>query len=617
MRTMRTLVVATEFQLPGGRRVGSSGKLFCAPRQVTTMVEIRLLRRLVAAVAIWALPHFTFAQCESFDSDTTALGLTPAVITTVGQNFTVCYDPDFADDLALFREWIPKGMELGLQKYGFVGPLTRDGEPADVVVFLPPRPTTRTRRGYIGFTTGRRSDLSNGAWRAELHYLTPSAWGNAPYGGLSYPSAEEYHAHYIVHETMHVVQFGLEDTKEYEAPKWIWEALAEYDGYLHTTEWNRTEAIYRLFDRSEEKDLPAKIYCCRTLRGGNSAIVTTDVYYAGAIVMMFLAENFGAEIHRDLFDAPMAELIAGRGNTVDATFTQFQTWYPEKLDEIFDVPGTDYTPSMACTGRYWYHSGGISFEVRILNNEERPAAHEVFRQQYRRDASHPWTTDGGARVIGSTSGFSTPLFTSPSSPPFQWRARSCPAGTETDRACSNWSNIINWTAARCASTRSGTSPTFTDDPLIAGSTPVKAIHFRELRQRIGTLRAQASLLPMKWTDPTLTAGVTPVKRVHLTELWAGLTTVYDAVGKPRPSYTDAEATTRDTPIKAVHVMELRDAVAALEAVRAPDALYSTERSATDRYRHLADVNASAGERRESPEELHDHGDLHEAPALLQ
>ena len=90
---------------------------------------------------------------------------------------------------------------------------------------------------------------------------------------------------------------------------------------------------------------------------------------------------------------------------------------------------------------------------------------------------------------------------------------------------------------------------------------------------------------MKWTDPTLTAGVTPVKRVHLTELWAGLATVYDAVGKPRPSYTDAEATTRDTPIKAVHVMELRDAVAALEAVRAPDALYSTERSATDRYRH--------------------------------
>ena len=370
------------------------------PRIQTTT---KLLLVLLAATAALALPHSAFAQCESLDAETTAFGLTPTLISTVSQDFTVCYDPEFADDLALFREWVAKGMELGLQKYGFAGPLTRDGEAADTLIFLPPAPTAKTSRGYIGFTTGSRSDLGNGLWRAELHYLTPSAWGSPPYGGLSYPTAEEYHAHYIVHETMHVVQFGLEDTSGYDAQRWIWEALAEYDGYFHTTEWNRTEAIYRLFDRSEEKNLPATIYCCRTLRGESPAMVTTDVYYGGAIVMMFLAEHFGEKIHAGLFASPMADLMMAGGTTVDETFTRFQTWYMEKLDEVFDVPGDEYTPSVACTGQYWHrNSGGISFEVRVLNNDQRPAGHEVFRQQYRPDASHPWTTQGGARFTGST-----------------------------------------------------------------------------------------------------------------------------------------------------------------------------------------------------------------------
>ena len=301
------------------------------PRIQTTT---KLLLVLLAATAALALPHSAFAQCESLDAETTAFGLTPTLISTVSQDFTVCYDPEFADDLALFREWVAKGMELGLQKYGFAGPLTRDGEAADTLIFLPPAPTAKTSRGYIGFTTGSRSDLGNGLWRAELHYLTPSAWGSPPYGGLSYPTAEEYHAHYIVHETMHVVQFGLEDTSGYDAQRWIWEALAEYDGYFHTTEWNRTEAIYRLFDRSEEKNLPATIYCCRTLRGESPAMVTTDVYYGGAIVMMFLAEHFGEKIHAGLFASPMADLMMAGGTTVDETFTRFQTWYMEKLDEV-------------------------------------------------------------------------------------------------------------------------------------------------------------------------------------------------------------------------------------------------------------------------------------------
>ena len=102
------------------------------PRIQTTT---KLLLVLLAATAALALPHSAFAQCESLDAETTAFGLTPTLISTVSQDFTVCYDPEFADDLALFREWVAKGMELGLQKYGFAGPLTRDGEAADTLIF--------------------------------------------------------------------------------------------------------------------------------------------------------------------------------------------------------------------------------------------------------------------------------------------------------------------------------------------------------------------------------------------------------------------------------------------------------------------------------------------------
>lgn len=584
------------------------------------VTTIALLRALVAAALVLAIPPTAFAQCESFDAETTAFGLTPTVISTVSQDFTVCYNPNFADDLVLFREWVAKGMELGLRKYGFAGPVTRNGQPADVLIFLPPVPTARTGRGYIGFTTGSRSDLGNGAWRAELHYLTPSAWGDPPYGGLGYPSAEEYHAHYIVHETMHVVQFGLEDTGNHDAQKWIWEALAEYDGYFHTTEWNRTEAVYRLFDRSEERDLPATIHCCRTLRGTSPAMATTDAYYGGAIVMTFLAEHFGEAIHAALFTAPMADVMSARGTTVDDAFTQFQGWYPEKLEEIAESTHHDYTPSMACTGRYSYRdSGAITFTVRVLNYGQGPPEHELLQLQYRPDVSGTWVTKSSFSGFAPTQNISLPLFTSLSSPPFQWRARSCPRSSQNTRACSNWSNTVDWTVASCASrTDSDSGLGFTDHPLRAGVTPVRALHFHELRQRIGVLRVRVGLPPMQWTDPTLRPGVTPVKRVHLAELRAALDAVHDALGRARPSYTDAAVTTQGTAIKAVHVMELRDAVGAIQAASGAEAALQHRASRAEGHPRPAgaDVDAWATERRD-PQELHDRGDLREAEERLQ
>ena len=107
------------------------------------------------------------------------------------------------------------------------------------------------------------------------------------------------------------------------------------------------------------------------------------------------------------------------------------------------------------------------------------------------------------------------------------------------------------------------SPTvFTDHPIEPGVTPVRAIHFLELRARIDALRTGAGLPAFGWTDPTLTPGVTPVERVHLTELRGALAEAYAAAGRRPPTWTAAAVTAGATVIAAAHLMELRAAVGA-------------------------------------------------------
>ena len=105
---------------------------------------------------------------------------------------------------------------------------------------------------------------------------------------------------------------------------------------------------------------------------------------------------------------------------------------------------------------------------------------------------------------------------------------------------------------------------FTDPRITAGTTPIKAVHFDELRARIAALRVREGLPAAQWTDAALTPGITPVRRVHLTGLRAALDAVYDEVGENRPTYMDAALLAEVTTIKAVHVMELRAAIMAIE-----------------------------------------------------
>jgi len=107
------------------------------------------------------------------------------------------------------------------------------------------------------------------------------------------------------------------------------------------------------------------------------------------------------------------------------------------------------------------------------------------------------------------------------------------------------------------------APTFTDDPLVAATTRMKAVHITELRTAIDALRARYNLSAFAWTDATLSAGVTSVKAVHVTELRTALNAVYTAATRALPTYTDPTLTVGTTGIKAVHITELRAAVLAI------------------------------------------------------
>ena len=101
------------------------------------------------------------------------------------------------------------------------------------------------------------------------------------------------------------------------------------------------------------------------------------------------------------------------------------------------------------------------------------------------------------------------------------------------------------------------------DPIRRGVTPVRAVHFTELRTRIDAARRAAGLPAFPWTDPVLIPGRTPVRLVHLLELRQALGAAYTAGGRPTPAWTEAAPAAGTTPIRAAHVIELRAAMLAL------------------------------------------------------
>jgi peptidyl-Asp metalloendopeptidase len=118
-------------------------------------------------------------------------------------------------------------------------------------------------------------------------------------------------------------------------------------------------------------------------------------------------------------------------------------------------------------------------------------------------------------------------------------------GTSADnvRALNNAAmTIANWRQAV-----SGYTPaTFTDNPLVAASTRVKAIHITELRTAINNYRASVSLPAATWSPIAMGTVITAA---HITEMRTALTAAL-----PAAVYTNPLPGT----IRAVHIQELRN-----------------------------------------------------------
>lgn len=95
---------------------------------------------------------------------------------------------------------------------------------------------------------------------------------------------------------------------------------------------------------------------------------------------------------------------------------------------------------------------------------------------------------------------------------------------------------------------------FTDDPLVAQSTIVQAIHFAQLRAAVNAFRVSAGLATLA-SDPTIVAGAV-VRAQHVTDLRTALDEARSAAGVSALSYTDPTPTV----IKAAHLQELRSGV---------------------------------------------------------
>jgi len=107
------------------------------------------------------------------------------------------------------------------------------------------------------------------------------------------------------------------------------------------------------------------------------------------------------------------------------------------------------------------------------------------------------------------------------------------------------------------------SKTFTDDPLTAKVTFVKAIHYLESLEAINTLGQRNGLGTISFTAPIPASGVAILAR-HMTTLQTGINAVYDVLGRTRPIFDSIVAGA--TVIGKSQIDQIRNAIRTVESL---------------------------------------------------
>jgi hypothetical protein len=103
-----------------------------------------------------------------------------------------------------------------------------------------------------------------------------------------------------------------------------------------------------------------------------------------------------------------------------------------------------------------------------------------------------------------------------------------------------------------------TAITFTDDPLQAATTTIKAQHIIELRQAVNAVRTLANLSAATWTNTVQPGAI--IRAADVQELRTNLDQARSALSLAQVSYTNQPLSTGSTLIQKAHMDELRQAV---------------------------------------------------------
>ena len=117
--------------------------------------------------------------------------------------------------------------------------------------------------------------------------------------------------------------------------------------------------------------------------------------------------------------------------------------------------------------------------------------------------------------------------------------------------------VASTTASDFSAVDPATTIAFTDDPIVAGSTKIKAAHLLELRSAINAIRVTLGLGAFSFVN-ALDPG-TPVRASDITEIRTALIGVRSALGLTT-TFTDDPLVGSSTLIKAVHIEEIRQAI---------------------------------------------------------
>ncbi len=227
-------------------------------------------------------------------------------------HYSICYTAEYAGDVPFAKEWIDRGVRLMWEKYGVTNYYRRGG-PVHINVLLLPEP-------YGEYGTSR-SGVYYYARVGYLPYLTPSHpdWSGRPtWGELQLPRGD-YHAQALVREFTR--GFDVSPwTDAFREDEWVRSARGQYEGVFNTTTYNRTEGFDSLVRRVYEQ---GDITCCETL-SGTPAISTSDEYFSGALILKYLADTYGEDLHMRLFKRPGA-----LSDSLVAELEQLGTTLPE------------------------------------------------------------------------------------------------------------------------------------------------------------------------------------------------------------------------------------------------------------------------------------------------